>query len=102
MSVSGEVYQTSLNPAEVENVYHPSGSNRKLSRKNEVTRVQGLKVNVHVGIDSNIFDGEIYIFGRFAFTKILELTDIDFLRKDFLGTLFILLEIRLIYWNLKN
>ena len=40
--------------------------------------------------------------GRFAFTKILELTDIDFLRKNFLGTLFILLEIRLIYWNLKN
>ena len=84
MSISGEVYQTSLNPAEVENVYYPSGSNRKLSRKNEVTRVQGLKVNVHVSIDSNIFDGEIYIFGRFAFTKILELTDIDFLRKDFL------------------
>ena len=59
-------------------------------------------MNVHVGIDSNIFDGEINIFGRFAFTKILELTDIDFLRKDFLGTLFNLFEVRLIYWNLKN
>ena len=43
MSVSGEVYQTFLNPAQVENVYHTSGSNRKLSRKNEVTRVQGLR-----------------------------------------------------------
>ena len=34
--------------------------------------------------------------GRFAFTKILELTGIDFIRKDFSETLFILLEIRLI------
>ena len=86
----------------MENVYHTSGSNRKLSRNNEVTRVQGLKVNVHVCIDSNIFDGEINISDRFAFTKILELTGIDFLRKYFLGTFFILLEIRLIYWNLKS
>ena len=53
-------------------------------------------MNVHVGVNINIFDGEINIFGRFAFTKISELTDIDFLRKDFSGTLFILLEIRLI------
>ena len=43
MSVSEEVYQTSLNPAEVENAYRTSGSNRKLSRKNEVTRIQGLR-----------------------------------------------------------